>query len=712
MGVSTPKRGLCKSSGIAVSRGAARRGAPRARASRPGFVIAIAALILFVTAIIGFAINATGFLDTVYMDLTLTLPKFDYKIVDGQETGNTTFETFTQMRIIGAGIMGAAIIYAGVVRVLENESIGIVQRGISNQIITNSLMFVVLLLAFPPLWDLGADAMEDLAVWVLNPVYSFDEDRPCPDAWYEQDGKIEEEYNKSDYRTTDAVSSATQFLSNQDADSSQLTLETKTAEFVCEPGFKVRYVFNQMMGVTELNSVNATYGEGGIDFGQLVSDIQNFDSGPFVNIFLGLTKALITINVLITAFVIGIMADVLIGMIIAGLPMFLFLSLIPKAKKIADQFLEALPALFLLPVLSATVIVVGAGFLAGIGDDGSGDAETTLLYKWIAAIGVVFLAITLPVMIVGMLGRVSSIATQSVTTGIQTSAMITGMGVAGAAQGMKQGMAKSGGMGGLSRIATILGSGAAGLGHGLVSAAPQAAKSGGFDGANVAGDASSIGNAAEKEFKDAEGVSSRAGQGLRDRLGGDDGPPKGITGAPIQGGGAPAAGIGALMGALAHHEAMLGADGSKAGHGMSDLSSRAHDGAGPSGSSNVLSSDGTAPESVQPAMRSSDGTEVGPNAPAVAPGAVHYAPPPPENVGGAPVQPGDSQPPGGGAPLSMPPDEPSAGLRHQDSSGPGGRQVYGSDGHPTGDTSKATLTSSGGFADSTGNAQGNRRGVL
>ena len=60
MGVSTPKRGLCKSSGIAVSRGAARKGAPRARASRPGFVIAIAALILFVTAIIGFAINATG----------------------------------------------------------------------------------------------------------------------------------------------------------------------------------------------------------------------------------------------------------------------------------------------------------------------------------------------------------------------------------------------------------------------------------------------------------------------------------------------------------------------------------------------------------------------------------------------------------------------------------------------------------------------------
>ena len=103
----------------------------------------IGAIIIFITAIIGFTINATGFLDAVYMDLTLTLPKFDYKIKDGQETGNETFEAFQQMRMIGAGILGGALVYAGIVRVLENESIGIVQRGISNQIISNSLIFSV-----------------------------------------------------------------------------------------------------------------------------------------------------------------------------------------------------------------------------------------------------------------------------------------------------------------------------------------------------------------------------------------------------------------------------------------------------------------------------------------------------------------------------------------------------------------------------------------
>ena len=142
----------------------------------------VGALIIFITAIIGFTINATGFLDAVYMDLTLTLPKFNYEIRDGQETGNETFVAFQQMRMIGAGILGGALVYAGIVRVLENESIGIVQRGISNQIISNSLIFIVFLLAFPPLWDLGAEVMEDLATWILNPVYSFDPERPCPDS--------------------------------------------------------------------------------------------------------------------------------------------------------------------------------------------------------------------------------------------------------------------------------------------------------------------------------------------------------------------------------------------------------------------------------------------------------------------------------------------------------------------------------------------------
>ena len=471
----------------------------------------IGALIIFITAIIGFTINATGFLDAVYMDLTLTLPKFNYAIVGGQETGNETFDAFKQMRFIGAGIFGGALVYAGVVRVLENESIGIVQRGISNQIISNSLIFIVFLLAFPPMWDLGAEVMEDLATWILNPLYTFDPDRPCPDAWYEEDGRIVEEYNKSDYRTTGELRSLSDLpdrgrqFPGMAAGTTPASV-TQAAEFVCKPGFKVRYVFNQMMGTTELDHINQTYGNagaGGLNGGQLLHDLQNFASDQFINIFLGLTKALVTINILISAFVIGIMADVLIGMIIAAMPVFLFLTLIPKAKKIADQFIEALPALFLLPVLSATVIVVGAGFLAGIVDDGSGNAENTLLYKWISSIGIVFLAVSLPVMLVSMLGKVSSMATQSVTSGVQTAAMVTGMAAAGGAQGLMQGRAAGGGFGSLSKLGMLAGSGMAGMGHGLGSSMSGVAQGSGFGGTSMAGGMGGMGDSMGKEFGNA-----------------------------------------------------------------------------------------------------------------------------------------------------------------------------------------------------------------
>ncbi len=489
----------------------------------------VGALIIFITAIIGFTINATGFLDAVYMDLTLTLPKFNYKIVGGQETGNETFDAFKQMRFIGAGIFGGALVYAGVVRVLENESIGIVQRGISNQIISNSLIFIVFLLAFPPMWDLGAEVMEDLATWILNPVYSFDPDRPCPDSWYEEDGRIVEEYNKSDYKTTGNLTSLdeTPYTGQQfpgmDTTQSVQQGQIVTAEFVCKPGFKVRYVFNQMMGTTELDHINQTYGNagaGGLNGGQLLHDLQNFASDKFINIFLGLTKALVTINILISAFVIGIMADVLIGMIIAAMPVFLFLTLIPKAKKIADQFIEALPALFLLPVLSATVIVVGAGFLAGIVDDGSGNAENTLLYKWISSIGIVFLAVSLPVMLVSMLGKVSSMATQSVTSGVQTAAMVTGMAAAGGAQGLMQGRAAGGGFGSLSKLGILAGSGMAGMGHGLGSSMSGVAQGSGFGGTSMAGGMGSMGDSMGKEFGNAGSSTGGVGSFLSEHLGG------------------------------------------------------------------------------------------------------------------------------------------------------------------------------------------------
>ena len=96
--------------------------------------------------------------------------------------------------------MGAALIYAGIARVLETESLPLIQAGTSNKIVANSLFFVLIFLVFPPIWDVSAQMMDDVSLWVLNPLYTFDNYMPCPAEWYEEPGRIQREFNESKYR--------------------------------------------------------------------------------------------------------------------------------------------------------------------------------------------------------------------------------------------------------------------------------------------------------------------------------------------------------------------------------------------------------------------------------------------------------------------------------------------------------------------------------
>ena len=311
----------------------------RSRQPALASVMVIGGLVVFMLAVIGLAINMTGFLDMVYMDLALSLPRFDYDIVDGAETGNDTFDAYVQMRYVSGGLLGVALIWAGLARALEGSGTGMISPGTSSRVISRSVVFVLILVVFPPIWDGGADIMEGAALWVLNPHYSFDGASPCPDDW--TDSEILHRHNGSPYRRGEAS-------------------DVAEAEAVCMPQFKIRYVFDQMMGATEVYDTKQAYLSPEDPFGALTADIQNFSETVLVNTFLGLTKALVTINVLLMAFIIGIMADLLVGMIIAALPVFLMLTLIPKAEAVANRFLDALPALFLLPLLSAVVIRVHA----------------------------------------------------------------------------------------------------------------------------------------------------------------------------------------------------------------------------------------------------------------------------------------------------------------------------------------------------------------
>ena len=412
-------------------------------------MMVIGGLVVFMLAIMGLAINMTGFLDQVYMDLALTLPRFDYSIQDGAESGNETFAAYVQMRYAAGGVMGVALLWAGLARALEGS--GTIPQGASGRVVSRSILFIILFLAFPPVWDGGAHIIEGVSLWVLNPHYSFDPDSPCPAEW--SDPEITQKYEESPYRRGPTDTSP---------------------QMVCDPQLKIRYIFGQMMGTTELQATKSAYIDPEDPFGALTLDVQNFAESVLVNTFLGLTKALVTINVLLMAFVIGIMADLLIGMIIAALPVFLMMTLIPRADHIANRFLDALPALFMLPLLSAVVVSVGAGFVAQIGECAHTCPDHTLTYAWISSLGVVFFAVTLPVLLVPLLGHVTQVASRTITGAIQTAGTVAGTGMAGAIQGVRSGLAQPGGMRDLSSLARTAGAGSLGGLLGSLSGASRA----------------------------------------------------------------------------------------------------------------------------------------------------------------------------------------------------------------------------------------------
>ena len=130
-----------------------------------------------------------------------------------------------------------------------------------------------------------------------------------------------------------------------------------------------------------------------------------------------------------------IMTDVVAGVAIAAMPLFAIISMIPKYTKIAEQFLSVLPALLILPILIAITIVVGSSFVANVNQQDinfiqePGVLDIGRFYTWVSAIGVLFLASMLPVMIIGLIGKVVGEATKIVQQASQAASLVTSMGI-------------------------------------------------------------------------------------------------------------------------------------------------------------------------------------------------------------------------------------------------------------------------------------------
>ncbi len=375
------------------------------------------------------------------------LPRFDYVTALG--TGNEIFGLYEQLRWAAYMVFTIGIILAIAFHFAFRQDF-------LRQKAAYMLFSIMLLAAFPFIWDAGAQLMEDGSKAVLNGLYTGDPDAPCPASWTDAD--VIDAYNGSPYRKGGEVWGPFPDLDR--------------AMDVCRPEFRVNYVIWQMAGSQQVD----------IETDDPVEWLMRLLSGGITqlwsDLFLGAVKSIVTIQVGLMSVMIAVITDMLTGMIIGALPLLLILRLFPGFDAVADKLLTALPALFMIPLLTSIITVVGAATAASAITSpvavasGGTDVGAAMMYVWISSMGTLFMSVALPLVMVPFIGRIVNQSTTIVAGAVMSSAFIA----ANVATGMAKGAASGQGMwkGALGGFAGSL-SGAGGGGRGDGDGGPDGA---------------------------------------------------------------------------------------------------------------------------------------------------------------------------------------------------------------------------------------------
>jgi hypothetical protein len=323
-----------------------------------------------------------GGADRTFFDLLIKLPKFvdksdatlnDYNFNDFTTTDKSRqlFATYNSLKYVSIFIIGAAVVIGMII--FLGEEFGIQKKGTAIETISNSFFYLVLLMFFPLLWDVVAAGTETLNIYILNPA------DPTPDA----------------------------------------------------AAAKAKELFLKLGGInTEVNSGDYV-GKFFSDLGKLVFGDPGGIIQSFHDLMTSVFRAFMAALIFLTIFIVGTMRMVMTATIIAGLPVILAIKLIPWIRKPADRLLDTLYGLVVATVISSVVIVAGTAYLDTMP---KGTLEQNF-QATIGAVGVILLAVLMPVMLSPMLGSIITSVTGMATTALAAGITAAGAGVAGAGRG-------------------------------------------------------------------------------------------------------------------------------------------------------------------------------------------------------------------------------------------------------------------------------------
>ncbi len=377
-------------------------------------------------------------LGTLARDL-ITLPNFGYV----EDSTGEIYKMYVQFQWISLILLAAGIAITVTGHFVSGRSQ--FWRGRIISIIVTLLV----ILAFPFIWDLSTNAIENMSSLVLNPVYTLDKMNPCPVQWSKSD--IIKYYNESPYL-------------HSSQDKVGFFDDPKRAYDACRPDWKVKYMIYQVGKKTDHTShaekqLGVNWDEIFVDpwewiNGNIILAIQTFIEGLFISFaeetFWGIIKSIITIQFTITAILIAIMVDLLAVMIISALPILLVMRLFPPFTKIVDKMLMSLPGLFMTPFFASLILSIGLG--VAVSDDifdtthSVGPIPMSILYAWFTSLAVLFMASTVPVMLVPLISQMMNNANGVITNAVMSGAVMVTSTTLGTISGGVASMARGGGL--------------------------------------------------------------------------------------------------------------------------------------------------------------------------------------------------------------------------------------------------------------------------
>lgn len=461
---------------------------PRPVPTRAGFpTMAIMMMLpLIVGSLAGLVNSWSGFIEAAFMDMTLTLETFEYGFGPAEcgawaECGNPTFEAYQRSRDLAAVLFILALVAVAVKDMVRgglggDMDMGSVDTKTLPEMLKYSVLVFAFLFVFPPVWDVAAGSMNNVGVWMLNPLYDLagrgeyvhgpaglgsmcvghiTRDYLAALAPYVRDWDSWAAYRGGDtgparngepslyaeadnYIVQEGGVLTRKCLHDMDDASCPWTggavprpaapPNLQIGDVLCNPDFKVKYVFRQALGVTELEVVNpeeilgAVTGTGGDDI--LVAILTQF------------IKSSVTLQVVMVVFMTGVMVDVVTAFALSILPIVFFYRFLPMSDKVRlGDYGGAAFALLSMPMVASLVLTAGAGAVVTMAVD---DVAFGSFFAWLSALSVVLLVIGIPATLVPLIGAAQQQATAAIQTGVQT-AQFAATAVAAAAGGAVQG---------------------------------------------------------------------------------------------------------------------------------------------------------------------------------------------------------------------------------------------------------------------------------